>query len=104
MAIIKNSGQEADGDMSKKPANVQEEAQENEGELVKATVAPRRSVVHENGDKYLPGSQIFLLPEEAQRLRDLGFLIDPAKSIIEVGSGPTYGQASGLIKANTRGL
>jgi hypothetical protein len=59
--------------------------------LVKAVVAPRKTVVFEG--KYVgPGTEISLAADEVAELRGLGFLVDPeAPEAPAAGEGPKFG-------------
>jgi hypothetical protein len=63
--------------------------------LVKAVVAPRKTVMFE-GQYVGPGTEISLPADEVAELRGLGFLVDPeAPEAPAIGEGPTFGSTDG---------
>ncbi len=59
-------------------------------EIVKAIVAPRRTV-RCDGKDYGPGAEVELDAGEAQELRAAGFLVDPsATEAPATGNGPEF--------------
>lgn len=65
-------------------------------EIVKAKVAPRRTVKFEG--KYRgPGCEVSLPKDEVQQLRKLGYLVDPdAPAPPPTGVGPEYSKEANV--------
>jgi len=59
------------------------------------TVAPGRTVSTPDGDKG-PGSQVDLAPDEAERLRSLGFLLSDDGSVTFNADGPAVNVEDGV--------
>ena len=67
------------------------DAPKKDERTVKATVAPRRSVITEfRGRPHLPGAELMLPATEAKRLTELGFLVDAKAAPIPAAPGPTF--------------
>jgi len=63
--------------------------------LVAATVARGRSVLDLEGNRHAAGAEVKLPEGEVQRLRELGFLVDPKAPAIRLDNGPSFGSARG---------
>lgn len=64
-------------------------------QLVRATVARGRTVVGPDGVSHAAGDEVELPAADVERLRSVGFLVDPSAPVIRLDNGPSFGTTSG---------
>lgn len=76
-------------------ANTPKDKAPTTAKLVTAVVAHGRVLLAEDGESLAAGDEVALPADEVDRLRQLGFLVDPDARAIRRDNGPRFGSEAG---------